>query len=95
MCWHQVHVLTRQALGGRISNLEVLRRQIRTWQTLRNHCATTIDWRYTTEDTRFNLKKRYPTIHVSLSTSQRGFVSEFNYLLKCTTLHDQVADSAC
>lgn len=61
----ELSVLTRQALGGRIPDLEILRRRVQSWQVQRNQRATSIDWRFTTEDARIKLKKLYPTIHVS------------------------------
>lgn len=61
----ELSVLTRQALGGRIPDLEILRRRIRHWSGQRNERAKTIDWRFTTEDARIKLKKLYPSIHVS------------------------------
>ncbi len=61
----ELSVLTRQALGGRIPDLEILRRRIQAWQLQRNQRATSIDWRFTTEDARIKLKKLYPTIHMS------------------------------
>lgn len=61
----ELSVLTRQALGGRIPDLEILRRRIRFWSSQRNEKAKTIDWRFTTDDARIKLKKLYPSIHVS------------------------------
>jgi len=61
----ELSVLTRQALGGRIPDLEILRKRSRDWTIRRNQGASTIDWRFTTEDARIKLKKLYPSIHVS------------------------------
>lgn len=61
----ELSVLTRQALGGRIPDLEILRKRTRDWTNRRNQRASTIDWRFTTENARIKLKKLYPTIHMS------------------------------
>lgn len=55
-------VLASQALGRRIPNREVMERETTAWQEDRNGAESTVDWQFTTEEARTNLKRLYPRI---------------------------------
>jgi len=57
----EIAVLSSQCLDRRIPDLETLRAEVAAWEEGRNRTATTIDWRFTTEDARIKLKRLYPT----------------------------------
>jgi len=55
-------VLSRQCLDRRISNRDILIKEIAAWEIARNRAEATINWRFTTEDARIKLRKLYPSI---------------------------------
>jgi DDE superfamily endonuclease len=55
-------VLSRQCLGRRIGNAEILCKEIQAWTQQRNTAAKHIDWQFTTADARIKLKRLYPVI---------------------------------
>ena len=55
-------VLARQCLSRRLPDLETVRDEVNDWSHARNQAATTVDWRFTTEDARIKLKRLYPAI---------------------------------
>lgn len=55
-------VLTRQCLGRRIADLDVLREQVSAWAEQRNRTSTVVHWRFTTADARVKLHHLYPVI---------------------------------
>jgi hypothetical protein len=54
-------VLIRQCLGRRINDIAVIRREVLTWQKLRNNKNAKINWQFTTEKARKKLIRLYPT----------------------------------
>lgn len=54
--------LSRQCLNRRLADMETVRKEVDAWTTTRNRSATTIEWRFTTEDARIKLKQLYPAI---------------------------------
>lgn len=60
----ELSVLSRQCLNGHIPSREFLASEILAWETERNTCQATVDWRFTTADARIKLKKLYPIIHL-------------------------------
>jgi transposase len=58
----ELSVLGRQALSGHLPNLESVQERIAAWQTKRNAQRVTINWRFTTQDSRIKLKRLYPSI---------------------------------
>ena len=58
----EIGVLSRQCLYRRITDQEVLRREVAAWQAQRNRDAVRVNWRFTTEDARIKLKSLYPSI---------------------------------
>jgi len=60
----ELSVLGRQALSGRIKDLQSLQERVTAWQARRSEHPVTIDWRFTTQDARIKLKRLYPVIEV-------------------------------
>ena len=59
----ELSALATQCLGERrIPNLEMLNRELTTWDARRNNSQKGVDWQFTTEDARIKLKRLYPTI---------------------------------
>lgn len=57
----ELSVMTRQCLEGRrISDINVLRNELRTWSRERNSKQKSVDWQFTTQDARIKLKRLYP-----------------------------------
>ena len=54
-------VLTRQCLSVRIPDEPTLVQEVTAWTADRNERASTVDWRFTTEDARIKLKRLYPS----------------------------------
>jgi hypothetical protein len=53
----------RQCLDRRVPDVATLQADVRAWQEHRDHTATTVDWRFATQDARIKLKRLYPSIH--------------------------------
>ncbi len=60
----ELSVLSRQCLDRRIPDSMALRREVATWQQLRNAAEVKANWQFTTADARVKLKKLYPTIEL-------------------------------
>jgi transposase len=58
----ELSVLSRQCLNRRIADADTLKREATAWVATRNALATTVDWRFTTEDARTKLKRLYPQV---------------------------------
>lgn len=59
----ELSVLTRQCLGRRIPDSQLLRQEVTAWAQDRNQLGSTVDWQFTTDDARVKLKRLYPLIH--------------------------------
>lgn len=57
----ELSVLARQCLDRRIADEEALQREILAWEERRNTQLRTIDWQFTTDDARIELKRLYPS----------------------------------
>ena len=55
-------VLSRQCLNRRIADTASLQREAGAWSDERNTDCTTVDWHFTCQDARDNLKRLYPKI---------------------------------
>jgi transposase len=66
----ELSVLARQALSGRLADLESVQQRLAAWQAKRNERHITIDWRFTAQDARIKLKRLYPSIAVDHALSQ-------------------------
>jgi len=52
----ELSVMTRQCLGRRISSLSALANELSAWEQQRNHAQKGVDWQFTTEEARIQLK---------------------------------------
>lgn len=59
----ELSILGRQCLSRRITDRPTIKREVDSWQKMRNTCASPMNWRFTTSDARIKLKKLYPTIN--------------------------------
>jgi hypothetical protein len=58
----ELSVLSRQCLDRRIPDRDSLVQEVTSWMHDRNVQESTIDWRFTTADSRIKLKRLYPAI---------------------------------
>ena len=58
----ELSVLNRQCLDRRISDKNILTKEVAAWEQRRNQNSSPVDWRFTTEDARIKLKRLYPSI---------------------------------
>ena len=56
--------MIRQCLNRRIASLKVLRDEVAAWQASRDRIQAKVNWQFTTDDARVNLK-RLPDYHSS------------------------------
>jgi len=58
----ELSALNSQCLNRRIPEINQMRKEVAAWEQERNNRATTIDWRFTSEDARIKLKRLYPKL---------------------------------
>ncbi len=58
----ELSVLNRQCLNRRIGDKDTLKLEIAAWEEERNQKASSVNWRFTTADSRIKLKRLYPSI---------------------------------
>ena len=58
----ELNVMTRQCLSRRISNIDLLIKELSTWEDERNSNKATVDWQFKTSDARIKLKSLYPVL---------------------------------
>jgi hypothetical protein len=58
----ELSALSGQCLHRRIPNMELMRKEVAAWERDRNNRASTIDWRFTTENACIKLKRLYPKL---------------------------------
>jgi len=58
----ELSVLSRQCLKRRIPDQDTLYQEVTAWETDRNAAASSVNWRFTTEDARIKLKRLYPIV---------------------------------
>lgn len=58
----ELNVLIRQCLSRRLESIELMRKEVRAWQTRRDTLRAKIDWQFTTDKCRIKLKRLYPTL---------------------------------
>jgi hypothetical protein len=56
----ELSVLQRQCLDRRLGDRATLEGEVAAWAAARNAATATIDWRFTTDDARINLKRLSP-----------------------------------
>ena len=59
----ELSVLSRTCLDRRTADVTTLEAEVAAWQDRRNAAATTVDWLFTSYDTRVKLKLLYPSLH--------------------------------
>lgn len=58
----ELSVLKSQCFNRRIPEIDTIRNEITAWQNQRNNKGSKVDWRFTTEDARIQLKRLYPKL---------------------------------
>lgn len=58
----ELSVLNRQCLNRRIPDQDALKLEITAWEEERNQKYSSVNWRFTTADSRIKLKRLYPSI---------------------------------
>lgn len=58
----ELNVLTGQCLNRRIDDINVVRKEVRAWQTFRNNKDAKVNWQFTTKNARIKLSRLYPTL---------------------------------
>ena len=59
----EFHVLNGQCLNRHISTKEKIIEEVNAWQNHRNNKGGSINWQFTTKESRIKLKRLYPSIH--------------------------------
>ena len=57
----ELSVMGMEALAERMPDKTSVAREVTAWETERNEAQASINWRFTTEDARINLKRLYPS----------------------------------
>ena len=58
----EIGIMSRQALGKPLPDLETFKQQVRIWTIKRNTEHTKVNWQFKTKDARIKLAKLYPVI---------------------------------
>jgi len=58
----ELSVLKRQCLPERIAEIDLMRKQVRSWNENRNTRQAKVNWQFTTDDARIKLKRLYPKL---------------------------------
>lgn len=58
----EIGIMSRQALGKPLPDLESFKQQVRTWIIRRNAECAKINWQFKTQDARIKLARLYPVI---------------------------------
>jgi hypothetical protein len=56
----ELNVMTRQCLSRRLSEIELLRKELKTWEHERNEISNGVNWHFKTKDAREKLCTLYP-----------------------------------
>jgi hypothetical protein len=57
----ELNVLMGQCLNRRIDSIEVIKKEVKAWQEVRNNKNAKINWQFNTDDARIKLRKLYTT----------------------------------
>jgi transposase len=60
----ELNVLIGQCLNRRIAEIEVLRSEVKAWESARNGMNAGVNWQFTAEDARIKLNRLYPTLEM-------------------------------
>lgn len=74
----ELSILARQCLDRRIAEFVMLQSEVAAWVEQRNQEQAWIDWRFTTNDARVKLKRLYPLVNYSRTTSVVYSCDSFN-----------------
>jgi hypothetical protein len=58
----ELSVLKGQCLDRRIPDIDMMQREVRSWQSHRNNRGAKVNWRFTTTQARTKLKRLYPKL---------------------------------
>ena len=58
----ELHVLNGQCLNRHIDSIEKVREEVIAWQNYRNNKESSINWQFTTKESRVKLRRLYPSI---------------------------------
>ena len=58
----EISIMSRQALGKPLPDLESFKQQVRAWTVKRNTQCVKINWQFNSQDARIKLARLYPTI---------------------------------
>lgn len=58
----EISIMSRQAMGKSLPDLESFKQQVRAWTVKRNTECVKINWQFNTQDARIKLASLYPTI---------------------------------
>jgi len=56
----ELSAMERQCLKRRMSDIDILRNELKAWHKDRNKSQKEVDWQFTTQDARIKLKRLYP-----------------------------------
>lgn len=59
----ELHVLNSQCLNRHISTIEEVTKEVGAWQNDRNNKDSSINWQFTTKESRVKLKRLYPSFY--------------------------------
>ena len=59
----ELHVLNGQCLNRHIDTIEKVKEEVMAWQSHRNNKESSINWQFTTKESRVKLRKLYPSIN--------------------------------
>jgi transposase len=60
----ELNVLIRQCLNRRIPQIEIMRNEVKAWESTRNGMNAGVNWQFTAEDARIKLNRLYPTLEM-------------------------------
>jgi recombinational DNA repair ATPase RecF len=58
----ELSALSSQCLAERMSSREHLEQEVAAWEAARNAASVKVNWRFTMQEARNKLKRRYPSI---------------------------------
>ena len=58
----EIGILSSQCLSQPLASFEEMHRQVNAWGLYRNSVCSTVRWRFSSDDARYKLRKRYPVI---------------------------------
>ena len=59
----ELHVLNGQCLNRHIPSMEIIKEEVKAWQSHRNNKNSKINWQFTNKNARIKLKRLYPSLY--------------------------------